>query len=130
MRKSLLAACALALMAAPALADPVHGLWKSKPDDNGNFGHVQIQTCPNGKICGGLVKAFGPNGQEIESPNIGRAIVWDMEPQGGGDYRNGRVWAPDRDRTYNARMELRGNTLGVSGCVLGICRESEWTRVR
>lgn len=129
MRKLTLIASLLAMMTTPALADPAHGLWKTKPDDNGNFGHVRIQTCQNGKICGGLVKAFGPNGQEIASPNIGRAIVWDMDAAGGGAYRNGKVYAPDRDRTYNARMELRGDTLGVSGCVLGICRESAWTRV-
>ena len=129
MRKALVAAGLLALLATPSFADPAHGLWQTKPDDNGNFGHVRIQTCSNGKICGGLVASFGPGGQPIESPNIGRAIVWDMEPQGDGQYRNGRIYAPDRDSTYNSRMELRGNTLGVSGCVAFICREQEWTRV-
>ncbi len=130
MRKLTCLAAALVALALPAFADPAHGLWQTRPDDNGNFGHVRIQTCSNGKICGGLTRAFDGQGAEIESPNIGRAIVWDMEPQGDGQYRNGRVYAPDRDRTYNARMELRGNTLGVSGCVLGICREQEWTRVQ
>lgn len=130
MRKTTLVAMAFSLMALPALADPVHGLWKTQPDDNGNFGHVRMQTCSNGKICGGLVAAFDGAGQQMESPNIGRAIVWDMEPQSDGQYRNGRVWAPDRDRTYNSRMELRGSTLGVSGCVLGICREQQWTRLQ
>ncbi len=130
MRKTTLAAALLSLFTMPALADPAHGIWKTKPDDNGNFGHVRMQTCSNGKICGGLIAAFDGSGQQMESPNIGRAIVWDMEPQSGGEYRNGKVWAPDRDRTYNSRMELRGNTLGVSGCVLGICREQEWTRLQ
>ena len=130
MRKTTLAAALLSLFTMPALADPAHGIWKTKPDDNGNFGHVRMQTCSNGKICGGLIAAFDGSGQQMESPNIGRAIVWDMEPQSGGEYRNGKVWAPDRDSTYNSRMELRGNTLGVSGCVLGICREQEWTRLQ
>ena len=129
MRHLISAAVALSFFALPALADPAHGLWKTKPDDNGNYGHVRIQTCPNGKICGGLVTAFNRAGQQIESPNIGRAIVWDMEPQGDGAYSNGRIYAPDRDNTYNARMNLRGNTLGVSGCVAFICREQAWTRV-
>ncbi len=122
------ATVALLAMAAPVVADPVHGLWKTQPDDNGNFGHVHMQTCSNGKICGGLVAAFDGNGRQMESENIGRAIVWDMEPAGGGAYRNGRVWAPDRDRTYASRMELRGSELGVSGCIMGICREQVWTR--
>lgn len=129
MQKTALAVALLAFLAAPALADPVHGLWKTAPDDNGNFGHVQIQTCSNGKICGGLIAAFDASAQQINSPNIGRAIVWDMDAQGDGQYRNGRVYAPDRDRTYSSRMELRTNQLGVSGCVMGICRESLWTRV-
>lgn len=130
MRKLTLTAFLLSSLALPAFADPAHGLWKTKPDDNGNFGHVRIQTCANGNICGGLVTAFDGNGQQIASPNIGRAIVWDMEPAGDGRYSNGNVYAPDRDRTYNARMELRGQTLGVSGCIAFVCRESEWTRVQ
>lgn len=129
MRSLTLTAIALSLLALPALADPVHGLWKTQPDDNGNFGHVRIQTCPNGKICGGLEKAFNGASQQIQSPNIGRAIVWDMVPQANGAYGNGRVYAPDRDSTYNAKMTLRGATLGVSGCVAFICRESTWTRI-
>ena len=67
MRRTALTLAALALTAAPALADPSHGLWKTQPDDNGNFGHVQMQTCSNGRICGGLVAAFGPNGQPVPS---------------------------------------------------------------
>ncbi|MBN2759253.1 MAG: DUF2147 domain-containing protein [Rhodobacteraceae bacterium] len=130
MRITLATLAALTLMATPTLADPSHGLWKTKPDDNGNFGHVQMQTCSNGRICGGLVAAFGPNGQPIPSDNIGRAIVWDMVPKGDGSYGDGKVYAPDRGKTYSAKMELRGNSLGVSGCVMGICRESVWTRAR
>ncbi len=129
MRKlTLAAAAALLALAAPAAADPVHGMWKTQPDDNGNFGHVRMQTCSNGLICGGLVAAFDSSGSQVESENIGRAIVWDMEPQGDGTYRDGRIWAPDRNRTYSSRMELRGNELGVSGCVMGFCREQVWTR--
>jgi uncharacterized protein (DUF2147 family) len=130
MRKTILTAIALSFTALPVLADPVHGIWQTRPDDNGNFGHVRMQTCSNGKICGGLIAAFDGSGQQIESENVGRALVWDMEPQGDGQYREGRVWAPDRDRTYNARMELRGDTLGVSGCILMVCREQEWTRLQ
>lgn len=130
MRKLICAAVMLSSIALPAFADPAHGLWKTKPDDNGNYGHVRIQTCSNGKICGGLVTAFNASGQQIESPNIGRAIVWDMVADGNGTYSNGKVYAPDRDSTYNAKMNLRGATLGVSGCVAFICRESNWTRVQ
>jgi uncharacterized protein (DUF2147 family) len=58
--------------------------------------------------------------------------VWDMIPAGSGAYVDGQIWAPDRDKTYNATMQLTGNTLSVSGCVMGglICRASDWTRAK
>lgn len=122
-------AAALLLAAAPAFADPVEGLWRTKPDDNGNFGFVQIAPC-GPRFCGTLVRAFNGAGQQIDSPNVGRQIVWDMVAQGNGRYGDGKVWAPDRDKTYRAKMELSGNSLAVSGCVLGgaVCRASQWTR--
>ncbi len=112
-------------------ADPVEGLWKTKADDNGNFGQVEIAPCGD-KLCGVLVKAYDSTGAETESENIGKQIVWDMVANGDGTYSNGKVWAPDRDKTYNAKMSLSGDMLAVSGCVLGgmICRASDWTRMK
>lgn len=130
MKPTTLAAAALAAMLAlPALADPVHGRWRTAPDDNGYTGIVEIAACGD-RVCGTLIEAYDGGGQAVSSPNIGRRIVWDMEPRGSGRYRNGQVWAPDRDRTYNARMELQGDRLSVSGCVLMICRDAIWTRAR
>jgi len=128
MRTPLLAAI-LAALALPAAADPVHGRWRTAPDDNGNTWVIEVTDCAN-RICGTLIAAFDNQGRPMESPNVGRRIVWDMEPRGRGSYRNGQVWAPDRDRTYNARMELQGDRLAVSGCVLVFCRDAIWTRVR
>lgn len=129
--RTVIAAAAAITLATAAFADPVEGIWKTKPDDNGNFGHVQIVPCGSA-LCGTLVKAFNGAGKEIASPNIGKRIVWDMKPAGDGTYANGKVWAPDRDKTYNSKMQMRGSTLAVSGCVLGgmICRASDWTRVK
>ena len=112
-----------------AQADPVEGLWKTKPDDNGNFGHVQVAPC-GPAFCGVLERAFDAKGAEVASPNIGRQIVWDMAAQGNGAYGGGKIWSPDRDKTYTGKMQLSGNGLSVSGCVLGICRDGgTWTRV-
>ncbi|MGY6626992.1 MAG: DUF2147 domain-containing protein [Oceanicaulis sp.] len=128
MKTSAFAAALLtAAITFPAQADPVHGLWRTAPDDNGNTGIVEITACGN-LICGALVEAHDNQQQVVSSPNVGRQIVWDMEPRGSGQYRNGKVWSPDRDRTYNARMELRDDQLAVSGCVLMVCRDSVWTR--
>lgn len=111
----------------PAFADPVHGRWRTAPDDNGNTGIVEIGACGN-RVCGTLVEAFNAAGAGIQPDTLGRPIIWDMEPQGSGRYRNGRVWAPDRDQTYNARMEMAGDRLTVSGCVLVFCRDAVWSR--
>jgi len=124
-----LIALLLAGLALPAAADPVFGRWRTAPDDNGNTGIIDMAACGN-RICGTLIEAHDRNGQRVSSPNIGRRIVWDMEARGSGQYRNGQVWAPDRDRTYNSRMEMRGERLAVSGCVLMICRDAVWTRSR
>lgn len=130
MKHLMIAMATLAFAATAAAADPVEGLWKTKPDDNGKFGHVQIVPC-GPAFCGTLVKAFDSSGAEIESPNVGKRIVWDMVAYGDGAYADGKVWSPDRDKTYNAKMQLEGNGLSVSGCVFGICRDGgTWSRVK
>jgi uncharacterized protein (DUF2147 family) len=122
-------AAAFALLAAPALADPVEGVWKTRPDDNGHFGHVEVKPCGSA-FCGVLIRAFDGTGAEIESPNIGKRIIWDMVAYGDGAYDDGQVWSPDRDKTYNSEMQLTGDNLAVKGCVLGICRDGgTWSRV-
>jgi uncharacterized protein (DUF2147 family) len=129
--KAILGSVAMVLWAGAALAgDPVEGIWKTKPDDNGNFGYVQIKPC-GAALCGTLIQSFDGTGAKLESDNIGKQIVWDMMAAGSGSYTDGKVWAPDRDKTYNSTMQMTGNTLAVSGCVLGglICRASDWTRI-
>ena len=130
--KTVLSSMALMLWAGAALAaDPVEGIWKTKPDDNGNFGYVEIKPC-GPAFCGTLIQSLDGTGAVLDSENVGKQIVWDMIAAGGGSYEDGQVWSPDRDKTYNSTMQLAGNTLAVSGCVLGglICRASDWTRVK
>ena len=78
----------LGLGGAAHAADAVEGVWQTKPDDNGNFGHIEIKPC-GPAFCGTLVRAFDGAGAEIASPNIGRQIVWDMAAGGGGAYGGG-----------------------------------------
>ena len=129
--KKLALAAALAFVGSAALAaDPVVGTWQTKPDDNGNFGHVQIKAC-GAAFCGTLIKAFDGAGKQIDSPNVGRKIVWDMVAYGDGLYDDGKVYSPDRDKTYDSEMHLSGNTLEVKGCVIGICRSGgTWKRIK
>lgn len=128
--KHLIIAAFATTLGSAAFADPVEGTWKTKPDDNGNFGYVEIKAC-GPAFCGTLVKAFDASGAETDSPNVGRQIVWDMVAYPDGVYDDGKIYAPDRDKTYNGEMALSGDSLTVSGCVLGMCREGgTWTRVK
>ncbi|MBN8293046.1 DUF2147 domain-containing protein [Rhodobacter sp. NTK016B] len=128
MKTAILAfAAGLALSASAALADPAEGRWRTQPDDNGNYGVIQISMCGN-TLCGTLIESYDGGGNALQSPNNGRQIVWDMEPHGNGEYRDGQIYAPDRDQTYRSRMDLEGDRLIVAGCVLFICRDQTWTR--
>jgi uncharacterized protein (DUF2147 family) len=123
-------AAAMLVIAGAAFADPVEGIWQTKKDDNGKFGYVQIKPC-GPAFCGVLIKAFGPDGKEVASDNIGRQIVTDMVAYPDGLYDDGTIYSPDRDKTYNGDMTLSGDNLSVRGCVLGICRDGgTWKRVK
>ena len=127
--KTLILAAVLVMAAGVVGADPLEGTWKTVPDDNGNFGHVKITAC-GPAFCGKLVKAFDGNGKEKDSPNVGKPIIWDMTAYPDGLYDDGKLWAPDRDKTYDSDLTLSGNSLKVRGCVFGICRNGgTWSRV-
>lgn len=131
MIKKYLLAAALVLGAGAAYAgDPVEGVWKTKPDDNGNFGYVDVKPC-GALFCGTLVKSFDKTGAPMKSDNIGKKIIWDMKAYPDGVYDDGKIWSPDRDKTYSSDMTLSGDKLAVRGCVFGICRDGgTWTRVK
>ena len=127
MKKLILAATAMIAMAGAAAADPILGSWRTIPDDNGNSGLIEVAQCGDA-YCGTLVAAYDASGAVMASDNIGRLLIWETRPAGGNEYR-GKVYSPDRDRDYNARLVLNGDSLSVSGCVMGICREGGvWTR--
>lgn len=114
-------------LAGAAFAEPLVGTWRTAKDDNGNYGLIQVAPCGS-KLCGKLVKSFDSSGKAISSEHTGRNIISETVPSGNGQYK-GKVYSPDRDKTYNSKLVLSGNTLKVSGCVLGICRDGgSWKR--
>lgn len=124
-----LAAIFAAGFVSAAAADPLEGRWRTAQDDNGHSGLIEIVPCGNA-LCGTLIRAYDAAGNQIESRNVGRQLIWDTTPRGGGEYR-GRVYSPDRDKEYASKLMLSGDRLSVSGCVLGICRNGgTWSRVR
>ncbi|MEO1688229.1 MAG: DUF2147 domain-containing protein [Pseudomonadota bacterium] len=125
-------AAALALCAAPALAD-VEGVWKTESNDEGSYLEVTVAPCAAdaGLMCGTITRAHSGTGEDASQyPHLGRLIIMDMAPDGPNQWDDGRIWAPDDDETYSSNMELKGDVLNVEGCVLIICRGQDWTRVR
>ena len=131
MKRVILAALASVAMAGTAMADDLMGDWRTAPDDNGNTGIIRVVQCGT-SLCGTLIQAFDSSGATMESENVGRQIIWATNPTGDpGEYR-GRLYSPDRDREYRSRLQLQGDGLVVSGCVMGgaVCREGgRWQRV-
>lgn len=125
--KMILAAVAVIGMTGAAWADPAVGTWQTEVDDD-RYAHVSMKPCGTA-ICGTIVKTF-LNGEDYASPNIGKTLVIDMTPEGGGKYA-GKVWRPSNDKVYIGKMTVSGNSLTLSGCVAGglLCSKQDWTRL-
>lgn len=126
MRMILTAAVAAIAFAGAAWADPALGTWKTQVDD-GAYAHVKMSKCGQA-LCGTIARTFNSDG-EYKSKNLGKKLVWDMAPAGGGSYKSGKIWQPSTDKTFKSKMSLSGNTLKVSGCVGPICKKQTWKRV-
>jgi len=131
MKTAFYAALASVVMAGGAMADPLLGDWRTAPDDNGNSEIIRVVQCGT-SLCGTLVQAFDSSGASLQTENVGRQIIWDTNPTTTAGRYVGRLYSPDRDREYRSQLQLDGNGLVVSGCVLGgaVCREGgRWQRV-
>lgn len=126
MKTILIAGLAVLGFAGAAIADPVEGTWKTQVDD-GAYAYVKVSPC-GGALCGTIARTFNQTG-EYKSENLGKKLVWDMKPAGGGAYKDGQIWQPSTDKTFRSKMALSGNTLKVSGCVGPICKKQTWSRV-
>ncbi len=127
MRKLVMVAVMM-LAAGAASADPIEGLWQTQ-EDAGAYAHVTIKPC-GPAFCGKITQAF-KDGKDYASPNVGKAIVIDMVPAGGGAYE-GKVWRPSNDKIYVGKAEVSGGNMKLSGCVAGglICKSQSWTKVK
>ncbi|KEJ89324.1 DUF2147 domain-containing protein [Sulfitobacter donghicola] len=126
MKMILAAAVAAVSFAGAAWADPAVGTWKTQVDD-GAYAHVKMSKC-GAALCGTIARTFNDSG-EYKSANLGKKLVWDMAPAGGGSYKNGKIWQPSTGKTFKSKMTLSGSKLKVSGCVGPICKKQTWSRV-
>jgi uncharacterized protein (DUF2147 family) len=111
--KTVLAVGVLSLVSGAAFADDLPGKYK-RP--NGNT----VQFAP----CGAAFCATALTG-----PNAGKQ-VGKLTSTGKGAYK-GTLADPAAGKSYTGKATLSGNTLKVSGCVLGglFCRSENWTKL-
>ncbi|KQZ94401.1 glycerol-3-phosphate ABC transporter ATP-binding protein [Mesorhizobium sp. Root157] len=110
-RKTGLAAIAILMAAGSAWADPIEGTWK-RPN-----GTLITYAGSGSKFCGTVMTG------EYKGKSIGCMTGSD------GTYK-GTVNKLDEGKTYSGKASVSGNTLALSGCVLGglICKSESLAR--
>lgn len=136
---TLLCATAFLPLAVAAQAGP-EGRWKTIDDETGQVKSiVEISRAGDGSLTGRVVEVLhsdsGPDpicdkcsGDRKDQPIEGMTILWGLVPKD-ADWAGGTILDPANGRSYRAKMQMLGeDRLGVSGCVVFICREQVWHR--
>ena len=114
----------------PGQRGPISWHMANRPGRDGGYLHVSIDPCGE-NLCGTIQRAYGADGTlASDYEHLGKPILWNMGRDGDGRYSGGTIWAPDVDKTYRSKMQLKGNQLAVSGCVGPFCRSQDWQRVK
>ena len=113
-----LAAAVTFTVASLAHAGSANGLWLR---DNG--AHIQAFDCGGGL---GLKVIKSP-----EAGKAGKTIMCGAKPAGENKWK-GSVLNLDDGQQYSGSVTLDGNSLTLSGCVLGglICKNDTWSRIK
>lgn len=98
--------------AGAAFADPIEGNWKTKSGETAAIakcGSAFCITLKTGKYSGKRIGSL--SGSD-------------------GTYA-GEITDPKSDKTYNGKAALAGDSMKLSGCVLGglICRGENWSKM-
>ncbi|MBN9004210.1 MAG: DUF2147 domain-containing protein [Rhizobiales bacterium] len=114
------AALAFVVLASPALANDVTGIWLR---DTG-ASKVKLSHCGDA-ICGNIV--WLKQGADPKA-KVGQRVFFDMKPSGPNTWA-GHAFNPEDGKTYTGKMTLSGTTLTTAGCVMSvICKSATWTR--
>ncbi|MBX9458231.1 MAG: DUF2147 domain-containing protein [Rhizobium sp.] len=122
MKTSLLIASVLALGGATmAQAADLNGNW-ARSDGKAR---VKIAKC-GGDICATntWIKPGTP------SEKTGDVLVMKIEKVAENQY-SGSAFDPQRDRSYNIKLDVAENKMTTTGCILGglLCKGVGWTRI-
>jgi uncharacterized protein (DUF2147 family) len=134
----MIAAAALGLLATPAFAADVTGLWQTPT----NGGQVEIARCGN-SLCGKLLSSNhireNPALKDVknkdESQRVrtlkGLQMLYDFTG-GPTKWTGGKVYNPDDGGTYSGTIELISeNQMKLKGCIVApFCKTQVWTRLK
>ena len=122
-KTSLFATFAIGLLAGPALAAGVDGVWIRSD----GMAKVQFAPCGGG-ACGTIVWLKDPANSHA---TIGQQVFFGMGQTSPTTW-TGQAHNPEDNRDYDGTMTLAGNHLTTKGCALGgmICKTVNWTRSR
>ncbi len=117
-RFGLSAAFALAAVTTPAFAASPNGTWL-----RGNGAHISVFDCGGGI---GMKVLKSP-----EAHKVGKTIMCGAKPTGPNKWK-GTLLNLDNNQKYSGYVSLDGNSLTLSGCVLGgvICNNDTWSRIK
>ena len=127
------------LLSSAISAGVLTGTYKTEPNDEGTYLQVKFGACSSDKklTCGTIKGSYLKNGSKNKNSKVvGQYIVWDMIDEGNGKYASGKIWDPSdpkddgSKKIYKSKMELKGTTLSVSGCILWICKAQDWSKVK
>lgn len=126
-------AAVLGLMTSASFAAGPSGTWLS------TTGQTKVRIAPCGAaFCGTILWVRGPEQNDVNNPSaakhdkplVGSTMIYDMKPD--GDAYKGSLYDYTSGKTYTGKLKANGDTLELSGCVLGglICQSEKWSRVK
>ncbi len=134
MRKAILAAFGLVMLALPAQAQPADpsGTYLSETGET----RVRIARC-GAAYCGTIISVQG-EAKDVNNPDpnlkgrnlVGIQMISNIQPTSDGF--TGQLYNYKDGRTYSGKMSFAsGKSMQLSGCVFGglICRSQTWAKV-
>lgn len=114
----------LSLLYTEVHAQDIFGLWWTTDKES----MIEVYEC-NGKLCGKVVHVPNPDpqGKRVE----GKQLLSDFVQKKDNVWKKGRIYDPRKDKSYKAKLTLKGDELKVRGYV-GISlfgKTKTWTRV-
>jgi len=134
MRKTfmMMGAAALLLVYAPGMAGAasVDGTWRTPKG-----WLIKIAPCGDarcGTVVGGTseLDKHNPDPAKRSRKMVGVRLLWGLKKSGKG--WAGKLYNPHDGKTYTGKVAVSGDSLKLSGCVLGglFCRSQTWRRAR